>query len=159
MLGVCQYSIAIRATYNFVRKIDNHTSMCYLLDVKTLFSEKQIMMPAFIALINPKKWQTVDSYHLKNGAKSRTCVWSTSNNLRLFLATLPCIKWSFIHQKFKLFWSFLENLRKKQNKIKPKLKHKLWIFKRARFCTHIKTTLYCARTLSYKHFKANLCFY
>lgn len=102
MLGVCQYSIAIRATHNFVRKIDNHTSMCYLLDVKTLFSEKQIMMPAFIALINPKKWQTVDSYHLKNGAKSRTCVWSTSNNLRLFLATLPCIKWSFIHQKLLL---------------------------------------------------------
>lgn len=102
MLGVCQYSIAIRATYNFVRKIDNHTSMCYLLDVKTFFSEKQIMMSAFIALINPKKWQTVDSYHLKNGAKSRTCVWSTSNNLRLFLATLPCIKWSFIHQKSSL---------------------------------------------------------
>lgn len=102
MLGVCQYSIAIRATHNFVRKIDNHTSMCYLLDVKTLFSEKQIMMPAFIALINPKKWQTVDSYHLKNGAKSRTCVWSTSNNFSLFLATLPCIKWSFIQQKSSL---------------------------------------------------------
>lgn len=55
MLGVCQYSIAIRATYDFVRKIDNHPSMFYLLDVKTVFSEKQIMMSAFIALINPKK--------------------------------------------------------------------------------------------------------